>query len=58
MLKGWGLSGWYRGSSILQTTYRLIVNGFVKTWITAALDGQENQQEELHEMENDYIYWV
>ena len=33
---------------------QIIVNGFVKAGITAALDGQEDQQEELHEMEDDF----
>ena len=33
---------------------QIIVNGFVKAGITAALDGQEDQQEvEVHEMEDD-----
>ena len=32
---------------------QIIVNGFVKAGITAALDGQENQQEEMHVMEDD-----
>ena len=32
---------------------QIIVNGFVKAGITAALGGQEDQQEELHEMNDD-----
>ena len=31
----------------------IIVNGFVKVGITAALDGRQDQQEELHEKEDD-----
>ena len=32
---------------------QIVVNGFVKAGITAALDGQEDQQDELHEVEDD-----
>lgn len=31
---------------------QIIINGFVKAGITAALDGQQDQQEELHEVQN------
>ena len=31
----------------------IIVNGFVKAGITAALDGQENELEEVREMEEE-----
>ena len=32
---------------------QIVVNGFVKAGITAALDGQEDQQEQLHEIQDD-----
>ena len=32
---------------------QIIVNGFMKAGITAALDGQEDQQGELHEIQGD-----
>ena len=52
VLKELGAKWLVQMSEYFAVNPQIVVNGFVKAGITAALDGQEDQQEQLHEIQD------